>query len=109
MTSEVMLELPDHIQGMENILAYITAQFSKGKPQSEVFDRIGKYTKAYFSLLNNPDVSIQMASPCSWCNLTHPSVLFTPHRRPLHPRRWLPLVQSAPLFTAHFTTSNAAG
>ena len=56
MTSEVMLELPDHIQGMENILAYITAQFSNGKPQSEVFDRIGIYTKAYFSLLNNPEI-----------------------------------------------------
>ncbi len=56
MTSDVMMELPDHVQGIENILAYITKLFSKGK-QPEVFDRIGIYTKAYFSLLNNPNIA----------------------------------------------------
>jgi hypothetical protein len=56
MTSNVMMELPDHVQGTENILAYITKLFSKGK-QPEVFDRIGIYTKAYFSLLNNPNIA----------------------------------------------------
>ena len=55
MTSNVMMELPDHVQGTENILAYITKLFSKGKPQE--FDRVGIYTKAYFSLLNNPTIA----------------------------------------------------
>ena len=57
MFSEVAMELPDHVQGTENILAYITKLFSKGKTQTEVFDRIGIYTKAYFSLLNNPTIA----------------------------------------------------
>jgi hypothetical protein len=55
MTSKVMLDIPAHVQGKENILAYITKLFSKGKPQE--FDRVGIYTKAYFSLLNNPTIA----------------------------------------------------
>jgi len=55
MTSKVMLEIPAHVKGAENILAYITKLFSKGKPQE--FDRVGIYTKAYFSLLNNPTIA----------------------------------------------------
>ena len=59
LTSKVMLDIPAHVhaQGKESILAYVTKLFSKGKPQPEVFDRIGIYTKAYFSLLNNPTIA----------------------------------------------------
>lgn len=56
LTSKVMLDIPArvHAQGKESILAYVTKLFSKGKPQPEVFHRIGIYNKAFSSLLHNP-------------------------------------------------------
>jgi hypothetical protein len=55
--SEVTMEIPDHIQGVDNIIAYVTGMFFKGKQADVVVQRLGKYTNAYLSFLKTPDIA----------------------------------------------------
>lgn len=55
--SEVGMEIPDHIQGTDDIIAYVSSMFSKGKQADVLSQRIAVYTKAYFSFLKNPEIS----------------------------------------------------
>jgi hypothetical protein len=57
MYSEVSMEIPDHIQGMDNIIAYIKCVFSKGNAADVQMQGISIYTKAYFSFLKTPDIA----------------------------------------------------
>ena len=55
--SEVSMEIPDHIQGTDDIIAFVTGMFSPGKPADVLSQRIAIYTKAYFSFLETPDIA----------------------------------------------------
>jgi hypothetical protein len=57
MTSEVSMEIPDHVQGMDSIMAWVKGMFSKGSAADVQMQGISIYTKAYFSFLKTPDIA----------------------------------------------------
>jgi hypothetical protein len=56
MTSEVSMEIPDDVQGIDNIMAWVKGMFSKGNQADVQMQCISIYTKAYFSFLKTPDI-----------------------------------------------------
>ena len=54
--SECHMEIPDHIQGRDDIIAFVTGMLSPGKPLDVLRQSIAIYTKAYFSFLKTPDI-----------------------------------------------------
>jgi hypothetical protein len=55
--SEVSMDIPVHIQCMDDIMSYVTGMFFKGKQADVQMQRIAVYTKTYFSFLKNPEIS----------------------------------------------------